>query len=84
MFRPAPGTCAIPWESRVRSPDARRPLPARIDLKHPPYTPSFIDDLHRWCRDNLHGDCYIAGTGRWVECHFQFVDDAALFRLFHG
>jgi hypothetical protein len=84
ILPPARGS-TVPWESRVRSPDARRPRPVRIDLRRPPLAPSFVDDLRQWCRDHLRGDCYLGQSDRWaVECHFQFVDDAALFRLFHG
>lgn len=85
VLRPTGCAPGVIWDSWVRSPDARRPLPVCIYVRRPPCTPSFDDDLHRWCREHLRGDCYLGGPDRWVvECHFQFVDDAALFRLFHG
>ena len=85
MFRPTGCAPGLTWDSWVRNLGTRRPLPVCIYVRRPPYTPSFIDDLHRWCRDHLRGDCHLGGPDHWVvECHFQFVDDAALFRLFHG
>ena len=85
LFPPASNAQGVAWESWVRSPDGRRLLPVCIKVRRPPYTPSFNDDLRRWCRDHLRGDCHLGGPDRWiVECHFQFVDEAALFRLFHG
>lgn len=85
LFRLTSYAPRITWDSGVRRTTDRRPLPACIYVRRPPYTPSFIDDLQRWCRDHLRGVCYLGGPDTWVvECHFQFVDDAAMFRLFHG
>lgn len=85
MFRPTGCAPGVAWDSWVRSPEAYGSLPVCIYVRRPACTPSFTDDLHQWCRDHLRGECHFGGPDHWVvECHFQFVDDAALFRLFHG